>query len=94
MDWAGVDPTFPEGDIRRDWSQERWFQESLEKVERLRPLEGGRTLGQLALRAHPSDRFRGDPRRQDIQVEANVAASAHPLLSEEHLGMIREVSHL
>ena len=42
--------TFPEGDIRDDWPQERWFEESLRKVERLRPLADERTLGQLALR--------------------------------------------
>jgi myo-inositol catabolism protein IolS len=37
--------TFPESDIREDWPQERWFEESLQKVERLRPLADGRTLG-------------------------------------------------
>ena len=89
--------TFAEDDIRKDWPQERWFEESLEKVERLRPLEDGRTLGQLALRyvlSHPAVSVAIPGAKTPAQVEANAAASVRPLLSEEDLGLIREVSPL
>jgi aryl-alcohol dehydrogenase-like predicted oxidoreductase len=89
--------TFAEGDIRKDWPQERWFEESLEKVERLRPLEDGGTLGQLALRyvlSHPAVSVAIPGAKTPAQVESNAAASARPLLSEEDLGLIREVSPL
>jgi myo-inositol catabolism protein IolS len=89
--------TFPKGDIRRDWPQERWFEESLKKVERLRPLEDGRTLGQLALRyvlCHPAVSVAIPGAKAPAQVEANAAASVGPLLSEEDLQLIREVSPL
>jgi myo-inositol catabolism protein IolS len=89
--------TFPEGDIRRDWPRERWFEESLEKVERLRPLEDGRTLGQLALRyvlCHEAVSVAIPGAKTPEQVEANAAASVRPLLSEEDLGLIREVAPL
>ncbi|MDQ3862322.1 MAG: aldo/keto reductase, partial [Actinomycetota bacterium] len=89
--------TFPEGDIRRDWPQERWFKESLKKVERLRSLEDGRTLGQLALRyvlGHPAVSVAIPGAKTPAQVEANAAASARPLLSEKDLGLIQEVSPL
>jgi aryl-alcohol dehydrogenase-like predicted oxidoreductase len=89
--------TFPEGDIRRDWPQQRWFEESLRKVERLRHLEDGRTLGQLALRyvlRHPAVSVAIPGAKTPAQVEANAAASIRPLLSEEDLGIIREVAPL
>ena len=88
---------FPEGDIRKDWPQERWYEESLRKVERLRPLEDGRTLGQLALRyvlSHEAVSVAIPGAKTPEQVEANAAASVRPLLSEEDLTLIREVSPL
>jgi myo-inositol catabolism protein IolS len=91
------DTTFPEGDIRRSWPEEQWFRESLEKVERLRPLEDGRTLGQLALRYvlnHPAVSVAIPGAKRPAQVEANAAASVRPLLSEEDLQLIEEVSPL
>jgi aryl-alcohol dehydrogenase-like predicted oxidoreductase len=89
--------TFPEGDIRKDWPQEKWFEESLRKVERLRPLEEGRTLGQLALRyvlSHEAVSVAIPGAKTPAQVEANAAASARPLLSQEDLRLIHEVSPL
>jgi len=73
--------TFPEGDIREDWPQERWFEESLQQVERLRPLEDGRTLGQVALRyvlLHPAVSVAIPGAKTPEQVEANAAASVRP----------------
>jgi len=89
--------TFADGDIRKDWPRERWFEESLKKVERLRPLEDGRTLGQLALRyvlCHEAVSVAIPGAKTPEQVEANAAASVRPLLSEEDLGLIREVAPL
>ena len=89
--------TFPEGDIRKDWPREKWFEESLRKVERLRPLEEGRTLGQLALRyvlSHEAVSVAIPGAKTPAQVEANAAASARPLLSQEDLRLIHEVSPL
>jgi myo-inositol catabolism protein IolS len=91
------DTTFPEGDIRRNWPAERWFKDNLEKVERLRSLEDGKTLGQLALRYvlnHPAVSVAIPGAKTLAQVEANAAASVRPLLSEEDLRLIREVSPL
>ena len=91
------DTTFPEGDIRRSWPGQQWFRESLEKVERLRPLEDGRTLGQLALRYvlnHPAVSVAIPGAKTPAQVEANAAASVRPLLSEDDLQLIQEVSPL
>ena len=91
------DTIFPEGDICRNWPEEQWFKESLEKVERLRPLEDGRTLGQLALRyvlAHPAVSVAISGAKTPAQVEANAAASVRPLLSEEDLRLVQYVSPL
>ncbi len=79
--------SFPEGDIRKGWPQEEWFRESLERVGRLRHLEGNsQTLGQLALRFvldHPAVSVAIPGAKTPEQVEANVAASVRPLLSIE-----------
>ena len=49
---------FPDGDLRKDWPNEIWFQEDLQTVEKLRLLSNkNQTLGQLALRyvlSHPA----------------------------------------
>ena len=89
------DTTFPEGDIRRGWPEERWFKDSLRKVEGLRALEDGRTLGQVALRYvlnHPAVSVAIPGAKTPEQVEANAAASVRPLLSEEDLRVIREAA--
>jgi myo-inositol catabolism protein IolS len=79
--------SFPEGDIRKNWPQEEWFRESLEKVERLRDLEADdQTLGQLALRFvldHPAVSVAIPGAKTPEQVEANVATSVRPLLPAE-----------
>jgi myo-inositol catabolism protein IolS len=87
---------FPEGDIRKNWPNESWFQDSLKKVERLRPLEKeSQTLGQMALRFvlnHPAVSAAIPGAKTREQVEANAGASVRPLLSEEDLQLINEVA--
>ena len=87
---------FPEGDIRKNWPNEDWFKESLEKVDKLRTLErNDQSLAQLALRFvlnHPAVSVAIPGAKTPEQVEANVAASTRPLLSEEELGLIDHVS--
>ena len=50
--------TFLDGDLRKEWPKEKWFQEDLPKVDKLRLLSNeNQTLGQLALRyvlTHPA----------------------------------------
>ena len=92
-----AETTFPEGDVRAGWPEEPWFRESLERVERLRPLEDGRTLGQLALRyvlSHPAVSVVIPGAKTPAQAEANVAASTRPLLSGEDLRAIQDVAPL
>ncbi|RIH78562.1 General stress protein 69 [Calidithermus terrae] len=85
---------FPEGDIRKDWPREAWFQESLGKVERLRKWVGpGQNLSQLALRyvlAHPAVSAAIPGAKTPEQVEQNVGASVRPLLDEELLESLRQ----
>ncbi len=91
------DTTFPEGDIRRSWPEAQWFKESLKKVQSLKTLEDGRTLGQLALRYvlnHPAVSVAIPGAKTPVQVEANAAASVRPLLSGEDLRFIQEAAPL
>ncbi len=87
---------FPEGDIRKNWPNEDWFKDSLEKVEQLRALErDDQSLAQLALRfvlSHPAVSAAIPGAKTREQAEANVAASIRPLLSGEDLQLIDEVS--
>lgn len=89
------DTTFPEGDIRHDWPAEPWYRETLEKVDRLRPLEReGQSLTQLALRfvlSHPAVSAAIPGAKTPQQVEENSGASVRPLLSDEELRLIDEV---
>jgi myo-inositol catabolism protein IolS len=89
---------FPEGDIRKNWPTEHWFQDSLEKVDRLRKLENDdRKLGQVALRYvlnHPAVSSAIPGAKTTEQVEANASASVRPLLSEEDQQLINEVAPL
>jgi len=92
-----AETTFPDGDVRAGWPEEEWFRESLEKVERLRPLTDGRTLGQLALRyvlEHPAVSVAIPGAKTPAQAEVNAAASTRPLLSEEDLRAIQDVAPL
>ena len=88
--------SFPEGDIRHNWPNEAWYQESLGKVERLRPLERpDQTLGQLALRFvlnHPAVSVAIPGAKTPVQVEGNAAASRRPLLAPEEQALIDEVA--
>ncbi|WP_274364091.1 aldo/keto reductase [Paenibacillus thermotolerans] len=90
--------TFPEGDIRKNWPNEQWYKDSLEKAERLRLLENEhRTLGQAALRYvlnHPAVSVAIPGAKTPAQAEQNAAASVRPLLSEEDVNFIDEVSPL
>jgi myo-inositol catabolism protein IolS len=91
------DTTFPERDIRRSWPEAQWFKESLKKVQSLKTLEDGRTLGQLALRYvlnHPAVSVAIPGAKTPVQVEANAAASVRPLLSGEDLRFIQEAAPL
>lgn len=93
--------TFSEGDIRHNWPNEPWFKESLEKVERLRPLTEtnqaaeAANLGQLALRfvlSHEAVSVAIPGAKTPQQVEQNVAASVRPLLSDKERRKIEEVT--
>ncbi|BDP44000.1 oxidoreductase (plasmid) [Deinococcus aetherius] len=90
------DTQFPDGDIRRNWPQEAWYQEQLAQVEALRSLASAkRSLGQLALRFvlnHPAVSVAIPGAKTPEQVEQNVAASIRPLLSEEDLRLIEQVT--
>lgn len=87
---------FSDGDIRKDWPDQPWFRESLSIVEGLRPLERpDQTLTQLALRfvlSHPAVSVAIPGAKSPAQVEANVAASVRPLLSQEDLRHIDQVA--
>lgn len=89
------DTSFPEGDIRRSWPEEDWYRETLEKVERLRPLErDGQSMSQLALRfvlSHPAVSAAIPGAKTPRQVDDNAGASVRPLLSDEDLRLIDEV---
>lgn len=91
-----ADTTFPEGDIRRNWPNEDWFKESLRQVDRLRELEqSDQTLGQLALRfvlCHPAVSVAIPGAKTPDQVKQNAAASRRPLLTEEELQRIDQVT--
>jgi aryl-alcohol dehydrogenase-like predicted oxidoreductase len=88
--------TFPEGDVRKNWPKEQWYKDSLEKVERLRPLEKeSQTLGQASLRfvlTHPAVSVAIPGAKTPAQVAENAGASVRPLLSKEELELIEQVS--
>ncbi len=88
--------TFSDNDVRKNWPQEPWYRESLDKVERLRALERpDQTPGQLALRFvlnHPAVSVAIPGAKTPEQVEANAAASVRPLLSEDEVRLIDQVA--
>jgi myo-inositol catabolism protein IolS len=87
---------FPEGDIRKNWPNEQWFKDSLEKVELLRSLEKeNQTMGQAALRyvlTHPVVTVAIPGAKTPAQVSENAEASVRPLLSNEELELIDRYS--
>jgi myo-inositol catabolism protein IolS len=89
------DTTFPQGDIRKNWPNEKWFVDSLVKVERLRILEKeNQNLGQLALRYvlnHSAISVAIPGAKTPNQVESNAAASEQPFLSKEEIEKIEQL---
>ncbi|WP_241745700.1 aldo/keto reductase, partial [Bacillus thuringiensis] len=75
---------FPDGDLRKDWPNETWFQEDLQTVEKLRLLSNkNQTLGQLALRyvlSHPAVSVVIPGAKTGTQAQENANASVRPIL--------------
>lgn len=92
------DSEFPEGDFRRRWVENPQenivFRQDLEIVGKLRPLTNGRTLAQLALQfvlAHPAVSTAIPGIKNRAQLEANVAASLLPPLSQSDLDHVSDI---
>ncbi|ACO48236.1 aldo/keto reductase [Deinococcus deserti] len=87
---------FPEGDVRHNWPREDWYQAQLGQVQQLSALTSQeRSLGQLALRFvlnHPAVSVAIPGGKTPEQVEQNVEASARPLLEEEDIRQIEQVT--
>ncbi|TKH97427.1 aldo/keto reductase, partial [Bacillus wiedmannii] len=87
--------TFPNGDLRKDWPNENWFQEDLQKVEKLRLLSNkNQTLGQLALRyilTHPAVSVVIPGAKTEKQAQENANASVRPILSDEEISYIQSI---
>lgn len=93
------DTQFHPEDWRRRWLEDpeerAIFLEDLEKVERLRPLAKGCTLGQLALRfviAHPAVTVAIPGARTVEQMRQNVGAALLPPLTSEELAQIDAIT--
>lgn len=90
------DTTFPEGDIRRAWTegeQREAFLRDLALVEQMSFLAKDRTLAQAALGfalAHPAVSTTIPGAKRPSQVQDNITASELPL-SDEELARAREV---
>ncbi|HDR8244792.1 oxidoreductase [Bacillus thuringiensis] len=86
---------FPDGDLRKDWPNETWFQEDLQTVEKLRLLsKKNQTLGQLALRyvlSHPAVSVVIPGAKSGTQAQENANASVRPILSDEELNYIHSI---
>ncbi len=90
---------FPDGDFRQAWQKDperhKIFLEDLKKVEKLRPLAKGKTMGQLALLfsiAHPAVTASIPGAKTVQQLEQNVAAAHLPALTEEEWRVIDSLS--
>jgi myo-inositol catabolism protein IolS len=89
-----VESTFPEGDIRRGWPEQDWYRDQLAATGRLRALENGRTLSQVALAfvlAHPAVSTTIPGAKTPVQIEQNAAA-ADLRLSDDDRRMIDEIA--
>ena len=85
---------FPDGDLRKDWPNETWFQEDLQTVEKLRLLSNkNQTLGQLALRYVLSSGSKccNSWCKTGTQAQENANASVRPILSDEELNYIHSI---
>lgn len=89
------DTVFTGNDVRQHWDR-AWFEDNIEKAEKLKRLENGnRTLGQAALQyvlSHPAVSTAIPGGKTPLQVEQNTSASIRPLLSEEELSLINEIT--
>jgi len=86
---------FGEGDFRQKWQddadQRAVFLDDLEKVERLRPLAGERTLAQLAVQfvlSHPAVSTVIPGAKSAQQLRETVEAGSLPALTEDELAQI------
>jgi aryl-alcohol dehydrogenase-like predicted oxidoreductase len=88
------DTLFTGNDVRQHWDR-KWFEENVEKVEKLKSLATKeRTLGQVALQfvlSHPAVSVAIPGAKTTVQVEQNVGASVRPLLYEEEIRYINEI---
>jgi aryl-alcohol dehydrogenase-like predicted oxidoreductase len=93
--------TFGEDDFRQRWidneDEYQTFLADLDKVEKLKSLTDGRTLGQLAIQfvmAHPAVTVAIPGAKRVSQLEQNVKAALLPPLTREELAMIDAITHL
>ena len=93
------DTQFEDGDFRQRWieNEEEYqiFMNDLEKVEKLKALTDGRTLGQLAIQfvmAHPAVTVAIPGAKRVSQLEENVQAALLPELTPEELHFIDEIT--
>jgi aryl-alcohol dehydrogenase-like predicted oxidoreductase len=93
------DTEFGEGDFRQRWidneDEYQVFLSDLEKVEKLKALTDGRTLGQLAIQfvmAHPAVTAAIPGAKRVSQLEKNVKAALLPPLTAEELQLIGEIT--
>ena len=93
------DTTFEENDFRQRWidneDEYRIFLDDLAKVEKLKELTDGRTLGQLAIQfvmAHPAVTVAIPGAKRISQLEQNVQAALLPELTPEELHFIDELT--
>lgn len=86
---------FPDGDLRKEWPNETWFQEDLQTVEKLRLFSNkNQNLGQLALRyvlSHPAVSVVIPGAKTGMQAQENANASVRPILSDEELNYIHSI---
>jgi aryl-alcohol dehydrogenase-like predicted oxidoreductase len=87
--------TFPEDDLRKDWPKEKWFQDNLQKVDKLRSLvQPDRSLAQLALRYvlnHPAVSVAIPGAKNRKQVEENSIYLTRPLLFKDEIAYIQNI---
>ena len=93
------DTTFEENDFRQRWidneDEYQIFLDDLAKVEKLKELTEGRTLGQLAIQfvmAHPAVTVAIPGAKRISQLEQNVKAALLPELTPEELHFIGELT--
>jgi aryl-alcohol dehydrogenase-like predicted oxidoreductase len=93
------DTEFGEGDFRQRWidneDEYQVFLKDLKKVEKLKTLTDGRTLGQLAIQfvmAHPAVSVAIPGAKRVSQLEKNVKAALLPPLTAEELQLIDEIT--